>query len=477
MKPKEIFKKLEGIVGEKHLVVCREKLYHYAKDNSTGQIRYPIGVVKPASTKEVAMVVRFCNQIGQKIRVRAGGSSVSGGFISDENDLVLSVERLNNIVEINTVDRYAVVEAGVITQDLQNALRLKGLWFPQNISSASMCCIGGNVAISSGSPKSLKYGSTKNYVLNLEVVLPNGKVIWTGKNVKKNATGYNLTQLFVGSEGTLGIITQVVLEVVPPKKEVLLLVPFSNEKRLFQFVKDFFAQGHSASSLEFLDKNGCDLMYNYLKKKRDYCEGTGGLLWIEFESDSDEENLNKAEQLFDFVSNYTDFELFIAQTPQEIKTLWEFRKRIGEAAMNYGNFKDLDVVVPRSKIALMHDAIKKACSQLSLEFIIVGHIGDGNFHINIFKEVGLSTAEWQRKLAQCSNVLFKKAEALGGAISGEHGIGKHNKSAFLELVEVEKLSIMRALRAVFDPKRILNTDTLFLDDEVQLSTSELSLQY
>ncbi|PTX61377.1 glycolate oxidase [Kordia periserrulae] len=453
---------LATIVGEKYIITNPIDFYTYVKDYSTGKLASPMCIVRPNSTAQISKIAKFCNDHGLRITVRGGGSGVSGGCLTDESNIIVSLDRLNRIIEINEIDRYVVAEAGVVTQVLQDSLKERNLFFPQNISSASLSFIGGNVAVSSGSPKSLKYGSTKNYVINLEVVLPNGEVIWTGKNVKKNATGYNLTQLFVGSEGTLGIITKVVLQIVPVKKEALVYAPFSNLENLFSFVEAFFKVGMHASSLEFLDKNGCRLVFDYLQERFDE-KATQGALWIEFESDTDEENLAKIEALYTLLSKFTDQELLIGQTQKEIENLWKYRKKIGEAAMNHGHFHDLDIVVPRSKSSDIYAIINYICTSLDLEFVVVGHIGDGNFHINIFKDQNINHKSWADKMDSCISFLFEKVIAVGGEISGEHGVGTHNKTYFQEFTAKQNLHIMKGIKKVFDPKNILNTNNIFFN--------------
>ncbi len=455
---KNIVSDLIAIVGVRDVVCQEEKLYHYARDHSTQENTFPICVVRPNTTKEVAEVVRYCNEKKLDITVRGGGSGVSGGCISSEKGIILSTEKLNKIISVDVINRLAIVESGVMTQQLQDELLIKNLMFPQNISSASLSYIGGNVAISSGSPKSLKYGTTKNYVINLEVVLPDGQIIWTGKNVEKNATGYNLTQLFVGSEGTLGIITKVVLKIVPVQKELLMMVPFEKSEKLFGFVEEFFQQGLNATSLEFLDKNGSKLVLDYLDEKDKFTLPLSGLLWIEFESPTDEENIKKAEKVYGLIANYTENDPMIAQSDKDIASLWKYRKKIGEAAINLGVFKDLDIVVPRDKIALMFAEIKAICTSFKLDFIVVGHIGNGNFHINVFNN---KEQEWEDVISKCTQLIFKKSIELGGEISGEHGIGRYNRSFFNQLTPKTNTALMSAIKKVFDPNNILNNNNLF----------------
>lgn len=453
-------KELIEVVNAHYVLTNPYDFYTYVVDYSTGAKATPLCVVRPSSTSEISKIARLCNDHNIKITVRGGGSGVSGGFLSGAEGILISLDRLDRIIEINEVDRYIIAEAGVVTQNLQDALSEKKLFFPQNISSASLSCIGGNVAVSSGSPKSLKYGSTKNYVLNLEIVLPNGEVIWTGKNVKKNATGYNLTQLFVGSEGTLGIITKVVLEIVPIRKESLVLAPFKSSKTLFEFVKAFFIKGFDASSLEFLDKNACELVFEHLDEKL-IDESIDGMVWIEFESNSEQENMTKVEALYELLTAYTPCEIFVGQNDKENKKLWKYRKKIGEAAINKGDFHDLDIVVQRSKNAEMYKIINVVCNSLDLHFIVVGHIGDGNFHINIFKNQQLDEDSWLSKIKLCTSTLLKKAVELGGEISGEHGIGSHNNAYFEEFTAEQNLKVMKGIKKVFDPKYLLNSNNIF----------------
>ncbi|WP_340203704.1 FAD-binding oxidoreductase [Ascidiimonas sp. W6] len=449
------------IVGEENVIFEEDKLYQYATDHSSRKSTLPLCVVKPNSTNEVSQIVKVCNRKNLGITIRAGGSGVSGGSVSNSECIILSIERLNKILTIDAINRYVITQAGVVTQILQDKLLETNMCFPQNISSASMSCIGGNVAISSGSPKSLKYGSTKNYVLNLEVVLPDGRIIWTGKNIEKNATGYNLTQLFVGSEGTLGIITKVVLKIVPVQKELLMMVPFETSERLFNFVKTFFSQGFTASSLEFLDQNGYGLILEYLGEKNKFSNQFGGLLWIEFESPTDEENMNKATRLYNLILEYSNYEPLIAQSVKEIESLWKYRKKIGEAAINYAEFKDLDVVVPRDKIDEMFKAINFICESLQLEFIVIGHIGNGNFHINIFNSN--EDSMWEENICKCTTQIFEKAIEMGGEISGEHGIGTYNRSFFNQFTSNTNIKIMAEIKKIFDPKNILNSNNLFIE--------------
>ena len=451
-----ILNQIEKIVGSKYLITKSDLLYNYSKDCTSNKEVVPSAVVLPKNTQEISDIITLCNETKTSVTVRGGGTGVSGGALSNHKGIILSLERLNNIIEINKVDRIAIVESGVITQDLRDAALKEGLNFPQNISSASSCFIGGNVAVASGSPKSLKYGTTKNYVVNLEVVLPDGSIIWTGKNVSKNATGYNLTQLITGSEGTLGIITKVVLKLVPPMKELVFMVPFTNINNLFKCVKHFFEKGYSASSIEFIDAVGFRLASQFLDNTFHTTSDVQGVLWIELEGEYPEKLMDRAIEIGEFVNLYTKEEVHIADTPTEVKKLWEMRSKVGEAVINHTFFRDVDIVVPRSKVDQMYEAIVIIASKYNFDYTVFGHIGDGNFHVNIFQRKQQTIEEWENNIAIWVKEIFLKALELGGTISGEHGIGKTNLPYIEDAISSHQLELMKNIKTLFDRNEIIN---------------------
>lgn len=455
------YEELRCIVGEPYFIADQERLYNYAKDITSGEETMPGAVVIPGTVEEIAAIVHYCNSNRISLTLRGGGTGVSGGALCYDKGIILSLERLNTILDINRIDRTVTVEAGMVTQDLQDALKEYGLFLPQNISSAASCFIGGNVAVSSGSPKSLKYGPTRNYVLNLEVVLPDGRIMWTGKNITKNATGYNLTQLFAGSEGTLGIITKVVLQLLHRPEELLALIPFNNINRLFDCVQHFFVKGFSASSMEFIDKQGYDIVSGFLNTTSRFKSEIEGLLWIELEGKNRELLMKEMEEIHGFLGTFTEDEILIAQTPEEIRRLWAMRARVGEAIINVTYFRDIDIVVPRSAIKQMYAAIALVASEYNFKYSAFGHIGNGNFHVNIFQADDMSQQHWDKITNDGIRKLFTIAAELGGTISGEHGIGKIQKPyAGIALQELQML-YMKEIKKVFDPNGILNPGNIF----------------
>jgi glycolate oxidase len=456
-----IFDAISQVVGGKYLITDPGCFPDYCRDCTSNEEIIPWAVILPGTTEEVAAVVKICNTYKKGLTIRGGGTGVSGGALSHEPGFILSLERLNNIIEINKTDRLVIAEAGVITQVLQDAVRSEGLCFPQNISSANGSFIGGNVAVSSGSPKSLKYGATRNLLLNLEVVLANGDIIWTGRNITKNATGYNLTQLFAGSEGTLGIITKAVLQLTEPVEEILILVPFNSIERLFDCVQLFFEKGFPASSMEFIDKRGYELVSAFLQRNMAFGAGVEGLLWIEAEGMNKTDLLNEMAVVSEWIYTFAENEILVADTPPEIKQLWEFRKRIGDAVVNFSRFRDVDIAVPRSKVHPMYKAIEAIAHKYNFDYTVLGHIGNGNFHINIFDDPAISSSDWQVILDKAITEIFSNAVALGGTISGEHGVGRLQRPYLDLALTGSQISLMKSIKRTFDPNNILNPGKIF----------------
>ena len=449
-----ILERLSSVTGVSYLLHEAADMEKYAADYTASDPVVPGAVAIPADTAQVSQLVSICHELIIPVTVRGGGTGVSGGALAYNQGLVISLERLNQILDINVVDRTVTAGAGVITQVLQEEVAKHGLSFPQNISSAASCSIGGNIAVSSGSPKSLLYGPTRNFVLNLEVVLADGRVIWTGKNLTKNATGYNLSQLFAGSEGTLGIITKVVLQLVIPKQEMLLMASFGKMDDLFACVQQVFISGFSPSSIEFVDRTGYQLTAAFLGTGFNRPEDTAGLLWIELEGDDEECLFKRMITMSAMVGQYAGSEPLIAQTATEIKQLWSLRTRLGEAVIDYSGFRDLDFVVPRSAIKEMYDAIGIITEEAQLRYTAFGHIGNGNFHLNIFRETHSTTAAWEEQCTRTIRKVFAAAVALGGTISGEHGIGNIQLPYLDMAIPAYELNLMQGIKQLFDPRNI-----------------------
>lgn len=453
--PTAILQQLQSIVGASHVLTDPESLYSYSYDVLSRKVFLPLAVLLPASTGEISAVMRVCNEQRIPVTVRGGGTGVSGGAIPCSGGIVLSMARLDRIIALNTIDRTVTAEAGVVTGKIREAAVAAGLVFPQNISSAGSSFIGGNVAVCSGSPKSLRYGSIRQLVVNLEVVLADGRVMWTGRNVTKDATGFNLTQLFVGSEGSLGIITKVVLQLTPAVTELLAMVAFSSLDALFDCVYRLFKEGCSPSAMEFIDARGYQLVSRLLGRSAPASRPVEGLLWIELEGKDDRVLLDELLAISELVRCYTDEDISIGQTRQEIDSLWEMRARAGDAVMAVSAFRDIDISVPRSTIKEMYAALRSITAHTGIPFTLLGHIGDGNFHINLL-QMDIPAAEWEEKVTAVISRVFESAIKMGGTISGEHGIGSVHLPHLPVALGPCNLEYMKAIKRLFDNNNILN---------------------
>ncbi|MBL7898812.1 MAG: FAD-binding protein, partial [Crocinitomicaceae bacterium] len=357
-----------------------------------------------------------------------------------------------------------VVEPAVITQVLQNAVAEKNLFYPPDPASKGSCFIGGNLAENSGGPKAVKYGVTNEYVLNLEVVLADGSVIWTGANVLKNATGYNLTQLVVGSEGTLGIITKAVLKLLPlPTKNMLMLVPFHHAEQACQAVAAIFQKGITPSGLEFMERDALIWTARFIGdesvKIPDHIEAH---LLIEVDGNDEEVLMKECESILAVVENFKTDEVLFADSQAQKDKLWNLRRKVGEAVKSNSVYKEEDTVVPRFELPKLLRGVKEIGSKYGFQSVCYGHAGDGNLHINIVKG-NLSDDVWKYQLPVAIREIFELTVSLGGTISGEHGIGYVQKH-FMDIpFSKTELDLMRGIKKLFDPNGILNPGKIFLD--------------
>src|SRR4030095_4289277 len=275
------------IIGEKYVFIDGDSLYNYAHDETEDLHFLPDVVIKPSTAEEISGILKICNQYRIPVTPRGAGTGLSGGALPHLGGVLLSIERLNKIIEIDERNLQVTTEAGVITEVLQNAVKERGLFYPPDPASRGSCFIGGNIAENSGGPKAVKYGVVKDYVLNLEMVLPTGEIIWTGANVLKNSTGYNLTQLIVGSEGTLGIVTKIVLRLIPlPKYDLLMLVPFYSAENACAAVSAIFRAVYTPSALEFMERDALLWVSQYIESSMKIDEKVQAHLLIEVDGNN-----------------------------------------------------------------------------------------------------------------------------------------------------------------------------------------------
>lgn len=463
----DLVNRFEAIVGKEFIIVDEENRAHYAHDETEDFSFLPDVVLKPASAEQVSAIIKICNELKIPVTPRGGGTGLSGGALPVHGGVVLSMERFNKILDIDELNLQATVEPGVITEIFQGAVKEKGLFYPPDPASSGSCFIGGNVSENSGGPKAVKYGVTRDYVINLEVVLPSGEIIWTGANVLKNSTGYNLTQLMCGSEGTLGIITKIVFKLRGyPQKSVLLLIPFSTNEEACRAIAEIFRAGVSPSGMEFFEREAAMKTIDYCEKiyaakvTTTFPENMDAYLLCELDGNDDDVLMKDAERVMQVVEQFQCGEILFADTASQKEELWKIRKNISPAVNAYSLTKAEDVVVPRGNLPVFIVGIKDIGRNYGFNSVCYGHLGDGNLHINIMKE-NISDHEWNTRIVEGIGEIFSLGVKLGGTLSGEHGIGIAKRPYMPIAMKEANLNIMRGIKKVFDPNGILNPGKIF----------------
>ena len=455
----DVFRK---IVGEQYVLVDEEVLNQYAHDETEDLHFLPDVVVKPASASEISAILKTCNQYKIPVTPRGAGTGLSGGALPHLGGVLLSLERLNKILEIDDRNLQVITEPGVITEVLQDAVKARGLFYPPDPSSRGSCMIGGNISENSGGPKAVKYGVVKDYVLNLEVVLPTGEIIWTGANVLKNATGYNLTQLMVGSEGTLGVVTKAVLKLIPlPKHDLLMLVPFRNAENACAAVSAIFMAGYTPSAMEFMERDALEWAMRFV----DNCivpieDDIQAHLLIEVDGNDVDVLMKEIEGISEIMVQFHCGEILFADDAQQKAELWKLRRRVGEAVKSHSIYKEEDTVVPRAELPVLLKGVKEIGSRYGFHSVCYGHAGDGNLHVNIIKG-DLSDEQWNGSLKNGIIEIFELVKKLGGTISGEHGIGLVQKDYLPIVFDETSMGLMKQIKKIFDPNNILNAGKIF----------------
>ncbi|MEX6687619.1 FAD-linked oxidase C-terminal domain-containing protein [Danxiaibacter flavus] len=457
-----LLEQFKGIVGEQYVFADEESLEHYGHDETERILFLPEVVLKPRTTQEISDIMRLCNEHLVPVTPRGAGTGLSGGAIPHLGGVLLSTERLNAIIDIDERNLQVTTEPGVITEVLQESVKAKGLFYPPDPSSRGSCFIGGNIAENSGGPKAVKYGVVKDYVLNLEVVLPTGEIIWTGANVLKNSTGYNLTQLMVGSEGTLGIVTKIVLKLIPfPKYDLLMLVPFKSLEKASEAVSAIFRAGFTPSALELIEIDALQITSRMLDSYAvPIPDDIAAHLIIEVDGNNMEVLMQEMEAISELLQQFEAEDVFFADDAQQKAELWKLRRRVAEAVKTVGYTIEEDAVVPRAELPKLIHGVKELGKQFDFHAVCYGHAGDGNLHIRIKKE-GIPNSYKNAEMQNILRELFLLVKSMGGTISGEHGIGLIQKD-FMDIVFNENnLALMRSIKRVFDPNNILNAGKIF----------------
>jgi len=455
----ELFKK---IVGDPFVFVDEESLLSYSHDETETLSYLPEVVIKPRTVNEISDIMKLCNANKIPVTPRGAGTGLSGGALPQLGGVLLSTERMNSILKIDERNLQIITEPGVITETLQNAVKEKGLFYPPDPSSRGSCFIGGNIAENSGGPKAVKYGVVRDYVLNLEVVLPSGEIIWTGANVLKNSTGYNLTQLVVGSEGTLGIVTKIVLKLIPyPKYDLLMLVPFASLEKASEAVSAIFRSGFTPSALELVEIDALKIVSKMVDSFAvPVTDDIAAHLIIEVDGNNMEVLMGEMEQIAELMVLYEGGEVFFADDAQQKEELWKLRRRTAEAVKIAGYTIEEDTVVPRAELPVLIKGVKELGIRYGFHAVCYGHAGDGNLHIRIKKE-GTPNSYGDEEMIKSLRALFELTKSLGGTISGEHGVGLIQKPYMDIMFGDAQLGLMRGIKKIFDPNNILNAGKIF----------------
>lgn len=457
----DILQQIVAIVGHDAVITANDDLEKYSHDETEDLSYYPEVVVKPHSAEEISRLLILCNQYLIPVTPRGAGTGLSGGALSVLGGLLISMERFNNILNIDERNLQATVEPGVITEVFMNAVAEKGLLYPVDPASKGSCFIGGNVAHGAGGPRVVKYGTIREYILNLEVVLPSGEIIWTGANTLKYASGYNLTQLMIGSEGTLGIITKIVTKLIPhPATDVLMLAPFPTNESACAAVAEIFMAGVVPSALEFMERKCIEWVIEYSDIVFDLKDADNAFLLIEVDGTDKDVIFSECEKINLVLEKFGCKDVLFADTAAQKTNLWKMRRTIGESVKINSVYKKEDMVVPRGELPALIKGIKDIGSKFGFDSVCFGHAGDGNLHLNIVKG-SMSDNDWANELDKGIREIFELTVSLGGTISGEHGIGLVQKEFMpIKYTDVH-FALWKGIKQVFDKNNILNPEKIF----------------
>jgi glycolate oxidase len=458
----EIIGALERIAGAGYVHTDDERLEQYGQDETEDLLFKPAVVIRPRTAEEISKVLILCNTHKIPVTPRGAGTGLSGGALPIHGGVCLSMERFNRIIEIDERNLQATVEPGVINEAFQDAVKEKGLFYPPDPASKGSCFLGGNLAHSSGGPKAVKYGTTRDYVLNMQVVLPTGEIIRTGANVLKYSTGYNLTHLMIGSEGTLGVITEIVFRLIPfPKNNLVLLVPFDSAEKACEAVSAVFREGITPSGMEFMERDAIDWVRNFVEGINvEVGESVQAHLLIEVDGNDMDVLYKDAEKISEVMQRFECGEILFADSAEQKEMLWKMRRKVAEAVKSNSVYKEEDTVVPRAELPKLLKGVKEIGKKYGFRSVCYGHAGDGNLHVNIIKG-DLPDETWNNELPNGISEIFQLCVDLGGTISGEHGIGLVQQPYMKIAIDEKRLELMRGIKKLFDPNLIMNPGKIF----------------
>lgn len=462
----EIVAKLIDICGKNNVIYGDEELLEpYSRDEipGTDYRSMPEAVLRPSSAEEVSAIMRLANAERIAVTPRGAGSGLSGGAVPLHGGIVLATDRMNRILELDKENMMIVVEPGVVANDINEFLRPHNLFYAGYPMSVETCYIGGNVAENAGGGKAIKYGVTSRYVLGLEVVLPNGELMELGGKLLKDVTGYNLLQLFTGSEGTLGVFTKIILKVIPlPKYQFDLLALFPDSRSAIAAVPaTMLESGLTPVSIEYMDQDSFESACKYLNESLP-CEGAGAMLLLSVDGNDSEQMMDDCEQLGTFLEKNGASLVYVADTAANSERLWKIRRNVAEAfSLYFPRQSGEDVVVPPASIAVVAEKFAQLADKYGVAIPCYGHAGDGNLHSRISAPESWSDQRWRQTLPKILEELYAIVAEQGGRISGEHGIGCKRLPYMQSVVSETYLQVLRAIKKALDPNNIMNPGKIF----------------
>ncbi|HVW96747.1 MAG TPA: FAD-linked oxidase C-terminal domain-containing protein [Mucilaginibacter sp.] len=457
----EILEEIKKIAGEDTVITDHDHLERYSHDETEDLHFYPEVAVRPQSAKEVSALLKLCNEKLIPVTPRGAGTGLSGGALPVMGGLLLVMERFNRVLKIDEENLQAIVEPGVVTEVFMDQVAAKGLLYPVDPASKGSCFIGGNVSHGSGGPRVVKYGTIREYILNLEIVLPSGEIIWTGADTLKYASGYNLTQLMIGSEGTLGVITKIVVKLIPrPSMDALLLASFSSNETACAAVSAIFRAGVMPSALEFMERRGVEWVIEKDGLAFDLKEGVEAFLLIEVDGSNQDVIFADCEKINQVLEEFGCTDVLFADTSAQKEELWRLRRTMAVSVKSNSVYKEEDTVVPRASLPQLIKGIKQTGKKFGFESVCYGHAGDGNLHVNIIKG-SMSDEDWNDKLKEGIREIFELTVSLGGTLSGEHGIGLVQKDFMPLKFGNTHFMLWRGIKHAFDSNNILNPGKIF----------------
>ena len=461
----ELIEGLKKIVGEKYVYTDADKLEPYSHDEVTDPhyVKMPQVVVLPANTQEVSDVVKLCYDNDTVMVPRGAGTGLAVGAVATFGGVIISTERMNKIIEIDKDNMVCVTEPGVTTSVLQETVKEKGLFYAGDPCSGDSCFIGGNVATNAGGNRAVKYGVTRDQVMGIEVVTPSGEVVTLGGKFRKNATGYMLMHLYIGSEGTLGIITKIYLKLVAlPKYQMDLLAVFDNLDDAIALTPKVMNAGITPVCVEFMDNASIKQVEVFLDEKLQHSD-VGNYIIIQIAGDSEDVLDEQCEKIADLADQNKALDVLVANPA----VIWKSRKAYLEADRARSLvFSMEDIVVPMTEIPQAVQQISRLSKKYNIAMHCAGHCGDGNVHIDILKD-DLSQEEWQKILPQIQDEIYALVYKLGGRLSGEHGIGYKRAAKLARYTDPVELCLMKDIKRALDPKNIMNPGKVIdINDEV-----------